>query len=106
MDYKLSAEYARKQTKRQAALNEARQVKTQAYALGYVHAISFYGVLDWLHIPHAEYRRIEVLSNSAYTPTILQQLMDFFSAVKPLRTYSIWLYTTETGDLMLTGEWE
>lgn len=88
------------------AFVEANAVKERAHTEGYIHALSFYGVLTEIGSTHSEYRRIEVLSNVFWNSRIIELIWRFFKQFKPNKTYTIWLYNKERDAITQVGAYD
>ena len=78
---------------------EAKAVKVKARELGFVMAMSLYGVLTTIDDGRSEYRRIEVLADANLTNQDVEYLYRWFQKSHPIKTYTIWLYLTDTQQL-------
>ena len=78
---------------------EAKRIKVKAKELGFVMAMSLYGVLSTLLNHRAQYRRIEVLSDGNLSTQDVELIYRWFQKAHPVKTYTIWLYLTETQEL-------
>jgi hypothetical protein len=71
---------------------EANELKAEAAKYGFKRAMSLYGVLTNVDTKKSEYRRIEVLANRPYSAQDIEYIHRFFKEVKPVDTYTIWIY--------------
>ena len=79
---------------------EARAIKEEAEKAGFEFAMSLYGVLTNKETNRSEYRRIEILADNNLTTTDIELLYRWFYRSHPINTYSVWLYHTETQQLL------
>lgn len=77
----------------------SRTLKREYIKKGYVHQVSFYGVITNNETHESRYNRIEILADQPYTQETLYVLHDFFGTAPPPFNYSIWIYTTKTDEL-------
>lgn len=84
-------------------INEANILKAEAAKYGFTVQMSLYGVLTDKTEHKSEYRRIEVLSDEAYTAQDIEFIHRFFKTVKPASIYTIWIYHKRTESVALIG---
>lgn len=78
---------------------EAKAIKEKAATAGFEFAMSLYGVLTNKETSRSEYRRIEILADKNLGSVDVELIYRWFQKVHPIKTYSIWLYKTETKEL-------
>lgn len=71
---------------------KSKLLKREAIESGYIHQISFYGVLTNIYTLVKDYRRIDLLSNVPFTQTLFSRLHSYFSIEKPKHRYNIYVY--------------
>jgi len=84
-------------------INEANTVKAEAAKFGFTKQMSLYGVLTDRETRKSEYRRIEVLSNGNYNVQDIEFIHRFFKEIKPVATYTIWIYNKRNEGIALIG---
>jgi len=82
---------------------KSKLLKREAIEAGYIHQISFYGLLTNVTTLTKDYRRIDVLSNTPFTQSLFARLHSYFSIEKPKHRYSIYVYD---GDDDTIGEFD
>jgi len=92
--------------KRQAELSSSKRLKREWIARGYSHQISFYGVLTDRETEESQYSRIEVLAENLYTFEEVFLIYHFFMTLKPLDSYTIWLYSRANEGIRQVGRYE
>jgi hypothetical protein len=88
------------------AYDEANALKQKLLAVGFVHSLSLYGVLNDKTTGKNEYRRIEVMSNVFWTGEIIELIYRFFQHMPPLKIYTIWIYGRVRQGLKYKGGWD
>jgi hypothetical protein len=83
---------------------EAKALKDELHSLGYTYAMSLYGVLTNKETSRSEYRRIEILLDVSPNERIVNLLYRFFQVMKPIKTYSVWVYDHEVDSVKLMFE--
>lgn len=83
----------------------AKSIKRRWIKKGYDKQMSIYGVLTNEETDESRYIRIEVLSNTPYTESIVAQLYDFLQELKPSTSYSIWIYDKKRRSIKQVGKY-
>jgi len=92
--------------KRQAELSSSKRVKREWIKRGYSHQISFYGVLTDAETEESQYCRIEVLAENLYTFEEVFLIYHFFMTLKPMDSYTIWIYSRANEGIRYVGRYE
>lgn len=90
----------------QFELLSSKRLKREYAQRGYSHQISFYGVLTNKETEESQYSRIEVLAQEPFSYEATFMLYHFFSELKPLASYTIWLYSREREGVKQIGRFE
>ena len=95
-----------KETKQLFSHTEANKTKDYLLNTGYKYSLSFYGVLFNPETTKHEYRRIEVFMDTKYDRIHIEAIYNFFNEIKPYFYYTIWLYNSETQNIVLIAGWD
>lgn len=79
---------------------EAQHWKKVLHDMGYVFAMSLYGVLTKFDGQRSEYRRIEIYSQALLTSEDVELIYRWFQTMHPMKTYTIWAYDHEEKRLL------
>lgn len=91
---------------RETELLSSKRLKREYVKAGYSHQLSFYGVLTNRDTEESQYSRIEVLSQDPFSFKDTFLLYHFFMTLKPLESYTIWLYSREREGVTQVGRYE
>ena len=83
----------------------SRRLKREWIERGYSHQMSFYGILTDKETGESNYSRIEILAEGPYDYGTIFLLYQFFKELKPLDSYSIWVYSPKEEGVQVVGRY-
>lgn len=92
--------------RRETELLSSKRLKREWVSRGYSHQISFYGVLTNRDTEESQYSRIEVLAQDPFNYETTFLLYHFFTELKPLTSYTIWIYDPAHEGVRMIGRYE
>jgi len=84
----------------------SRRLKREWIKRGYSHQMSFYGILTDREAGESNYSRIEVLAEQPFDYEATFLLYTFFKELKPLDSYSIWIYSPAHEGVLVVGRYK
>ena len=83
----------------------SRRLKREWIKRGYSHQMSFYGILTDKETGESNYSRVEVLAEGPFDYGTTFLLYQFFRELKPLDSYSIWVYSPKEQGVQVVGRY-